>query len=101
MHTIRIKHLEQKDFAYSIGSDILSDINDLIYRYNESKNMDYFYGIKNILPEGFLQKITYHMNYETAITILKQRRNHRLLEWKEIFCPWILSLPYMKELLGE
>ena len=33
---------------------------------------------KNMLPEGFLQKAAYSMNYETAMTMYFQRRNHRL-----------------------
>jgi hypothetical protein len=52
-------------------------------------------------PCGF--KLTARMttNYQQLRTIYKQRKNHRLPEWKE-FCGWIESLPYANELItGE
>lgn len=44
-------------------------------------------------PAGF--KITAGMttNYRQLKTIYKQRKNHRLPEWRE-FCKWIETLPY-------
>lgn len=56
--------------------------------------------MKGILPESFLQKSTINLNYETAITIHRQRHNHRLRQWRadnpNSICSWISSLPYMK-----
>ena len=52
-------------------------------------------------PCGF--KLTARMttNYRQLKTIYRQRKNHRLPEWRE-FCEWIESLPYFKELvLGD
>ena len=44
-------------------------------------------------PAGF--KITAGMttNYRQLKTIYRQRKNHRLPEWRE-FCEWISRLPY-------
>lgn len=49
-------------------------------------------------PAGF--KITARMttNYRCLRNIYKQRKNHRLPEWRE-FCSWIETLPYAKEFL--
>ena len=33
------------------------------------------------------------MNYEVLANIYRQRKNHKLDEWRE-FCKWIESLPY-------
>lgn len=55
---------------------------------------------KRLLPEGFLQMRTWDTNYAELRTIYFQRKNHRLHEeWGEVFCKWIESLPYAKELI--
>ena len=49
-------------------------------------------------PAGF--KITARLttNYRCLKNIWRQRRNHRLPEWRK-FCKWIETLPYAKELI--
>ena len=49
-------------------------------------------------PAGF--KLTARMttNYRCLKNIWRQRRAHRLPEWRE-FCKWIETLPYAKELI--
>ena len=37
-------------------------------------------------------------NYLQLKTIHAQRKNHRLKMWREVFCPWIESLPLVKKL---
>ena len=39
------------------------------------------------------------MNYEVLIDIYRQRKNHKLDEWRE-FCKWIESLPYSELITG-
>lgn len=48
-----------------------------------------------------IQKITNVMlNYEVLANIYRQRKNHKLDEWRE-FCKWIESLPYSELITGE
>lgn len=55
---------------------------------------------KRMLPEGFLQTRTWDTNYAELRSMYFQRRNHRLKEeWVDVFCKWIESLPYAKELI--
>lgn len=55
---------------------------------------------KRLLPEGFLQKRTWDTNYEEIRNIYHQRKNHRLKEeWQDVFCNWVRTLPYFKELI--
>lgn len=54
--------------------------------------------IKANLPEGWLQTARVTTNYRQLRTIKRQRKNHRLNEWRE-FCKWIDSLPMAKELI--
>ena len=45
-------------------------------------------------------KLTARMttNYQQLRTIYRQRKTHRLPEWRE-FCKWVETLPYAKELI--
>ena len=52
-----------------------------------------------LLPSSFNQMRTIDLNYETLLSIYRQRKGHKLDEWRE-FCKWIETLPYMKEFLG-
>ena len=55
---------------------------------------------KRMLPEGFLQMRTFDTNYAELRNMYFQRKNHRLKEeWIDIFCKWVESLPYAKELI--
>jgi len=110
MHKLGIRDLIQDDFELPIPEKWLLKLNELGNQFRNAKvikdislmnqiRREY----KNLLPEGFLQKATYTMNYETALTMYFQRRNHRLPEWKEdekgSICSFIKSLPYMKDFI--
>ena len=49
-------------------------------------------------PAGFELTARLTTNYRCLRNIYKQRKNHRLPEWRE-FCSWVESLPYAQELL--
>ena len=49
-------------------------------------------------PAGFTLTARMTTNYRCLSNIYKQRKNHRLPEWRE-FCKWIETLPYAQELL--
>lgn len=49
-------------------------------------------------PAGFQLTARMTTNYRCLKNIWRQRRDHRLPEWRE-FCKWIETLPYAKELL--
>ena len=49
-------------------------------------------------PAGFTLTARMTTNYRCLRNIYKQRKNHRLPEWRE-FCKWIEELPYAQELL--
>jgi len=111
MHKLGTRDLTQEDFELPIGTDLLCLLNQMgrefraakVVKDTEQMNLirrEY----KNVLPEGFLQKATYSFNYETAMTMYRQRKNHRLPEWNAgkpgSICAMIRSLPYMDEFLG-
>lgn len=56
--------------------------------------------LKANLPEGFLQTARVVTNYRQLKTIYRQRRNHRLRDWKE-FIAWIEHLPKHELITGK
>lgn len=51
------------------------------------------------LPESWLQTRTITMNYENLLSMVHQRKNHKLTEWSIDFINWVKTLPYAEELL--
>jgi hypothetical protein len=88
MYTIQKRDLEQEDFQSIIFSSTLDYLNHLIHIYRETKSTDDLVILKNELPEGFLQRRIWVMNYKCMRNILLQRTNHRLPLWKS-FCSYI------------
>ena len=54
--------------------------------------------LKASLPEGWLQTARITTNYRQLKTMYRQRRNHRLQEWRD-FCAWMETLPMASELI--
>lgn len=108
MHKLGHKDLDSSDFAYNdVLPETLETLNRLGKEYREGGKKDYdlVRKMKRYLPEGFLQRGDFNLNYETAINMFRQRKNHRLEEWRYTngtgtsICDWISRLPYMKNLL--
>ena len=109
MHKLGHRPLTEADFIDGeVLPDTLHNLNLLgeLYRKGGMKDYDVVRKMKRYLPEGFLQRAGYHMNYETAMSMSRQRKNHRLAEWRwtggtrivdgrQSICDWIFSLPYM------
>lgn len=51
-------------------------------------------------PAGFTMTAGMTTNYRQLKTIYKQRKNHRLPEWRD-FCKWIETLPSSELITGE
>lgn len=59
-----------------------------------------WYKIIQILPSSFNQKRTVQLNYEVLAHIWKDRKNHKLDEWREGFCQnFIKALPYSEGII--
>ena len=65
--------------------------------YIKTNDKDLWYSIIQLLPESYNQMRTCTFSYENAVSIYKARKDHKLDEW-HVFCGWICSLPYFKEL---
>lgn len=59
-----------------------------------------WYRIIQLLPSSFNQKRTMQLNYEVLAHIWKDRKNHKLDEWREGFCKeFIQTLPYSEGII--
>ena len=107
MHTIHKRDLTLDDFSYEHLIPVALDcLNETIKTINtarqfvvEMKLKEDWWQMIQLLPSSFNQMRTIDLNYENLLSIYRQRKGHKLDEWRE-FCKWIETLPYMKEFLG-
>lgn len=60
---------------------------------DEAVKKELWYSVIQLLPVSYNQRRTVMLNYEVLSNIYRNRRNHKLDEWRE-FCQWIETLPY-------
>jgi len=71
----------------------LESLNELISRYQETKDKRIWRAIIQQLPMSFNYRRTCSMNYQVLRNMYFQRRYHKLEEWRD-FCEVIEELPY-------
>ena len=105
MHKIHSKQFELSDFSHehlTFSSSIA--LQEVIYNLNywrEQYDMDNtdkqrkecWWQMIQLLPQSYNQKRTIMLNYEVLANIYRQRKGHKLDEWRD-FCKWIEQLPY-------
>ena len=74
--------------------DELNDCRDLYL-----KDKAYWWQLIQLLPSSYNQTRNVMLNYEVLANIYRQRKNHKLDEWRE-FCKWIETLPYSELITG-
>lgn len=104
MHKIHAKEFELDDFSHDQLTDsaIEDSLENTIKYLNvardmfiakEGKSKAAWWQMIQLLPSSYNQKRTVMLNYENLAHIYKQRKDHKLDEWRE-FCKWIKILPY-------
>lgn len=68
-------------------------------KYLETKDKRFWWQMIQLLPSSYNQTRNVMLNYEVLVNIYRQRKNHKLDEWRE-FCKWIESLPYSELIIG-
>lgn len=96
MHRIASFNLNSQYNQY-VDSRIIAIMNELKDRYNKSQDKEDYLKLLYSNPAGFMLTAGMTTNYRQLKTIYKQRKNHRLPEWRE-FCEWIEILPIFKEI---
>lgn len=108
MHKIHVKPFEWDDFSHEgCGQiDYALDALEIVTRaceklrrdYNKTHDKRYWRALIELLPEGYNMRATVSLNYAVLKNMYHARKNHKLDEW-HIFCEWVRSLPYAKELI--
>lgn len=101
MHKIQDMSIADNCIEY-VSPVIIEEAERLRNEYNKVPSPDNFLQLVYSVPVGFQLTARMTTNYRQLKTIYYQRRNHRLPEWRDEFCPWIETLPMFKELvLGD
>ena len=111
MHKIHVKEFTRDDFSHE-GIDEVGDFAEETFNntietleklrvlFNETQEKKYWRAIIDLLPMGFNLKATVMLNYEVLVGMYRDRKNHKLSEWRE-FCKWVESLPYSEIITGK
>ena len=119
MHKIQEKEFTLDDFSHEhldirtrkILEETIKALNDyrnIYINYNPDdfeikgcpSKKDIWWQMIQLLPSSYNQTRNVMMNYEVLANIYRQRKNHKLDEWRE-FCKWIESLPYSEMITGK
>lgn len=101
MHKIADKKFTPDDFSteHLVGKSFAAlkntiDVMNLEREhYLATKDKDCWWQMIQLLPQSYNQKRTIMLNYEVLANIYRQRKGHKLDEWRD-FCKWIEQLPY-------
>ena len=94
---------DNSDHGYSsvdILSIIIKTLNFNRKKFLETKDKKYWLNMIQLLPSSYNQTRNVMLNYEVLANIYRQRKGHKLDEWRE-FCKWIESLPYSELIIGK
>ena len=108
MHKIHERDFTLDDFSHEhLGSICTNLLNSIVYELNYWRGMflehgakEYWWQMIQLLPSSYNQKRTVQLNYEVLVMMYRDRKNHKLDEWRE-FCKWIESLPYSELITGK
>lgn len=117
MHKIQEKEFTLEDFSTEHicirqSMDVLKDTIDALnvfrdvylnggnLRYENGnikcfgkKDKEFWWQMIQLLPSSYNQTRNVMLNYEVLANIYRQRKGHKLDEWREV-CKWIEELPY-------
>ena len=108
MHKIHAKAFVEEDFSCErlytpIGglafSMVLDALNSARKNYLTKKDKSYWDEMIQLLPSSYNQKRTVQLNYEVLVGMYRDRKNHKLEEWRN-FCDWVAALPYSEIITG-
>ena len=108
MHKIQEKEFTLEDFSCEhLGPSSIANLKNIIkcmndYREEFLKDSEKhnWWQMIQLLPSSYNQTRNVMLNYEVLCDIYKQRRNHKLDEWRD-FCSWIENLPYSELIIAS
>ena len=106
MHKLHAKYLTLDDFSKEdldeIGINILQTTIDYInyhrYRFVLDGDKESWRKMIQALPTSYNQRRTLDINYETALSMIHSRNNHKLQEFRDLCNVLLDECPYLKEI---
>lgn len=106
MHKLHAKDLTLDDFSKEdldeIGVNILQTTIDYInyhrYRFVADGDKESWRKMIQALPTSYNQRRTLDINYETALSMIHSRNNHKLQEFRDLCNVLLVVCPYLKEI---
>lgn len=101
MHTFGRQMVSPDYFDEYVHPQIIEYLNGFILDWQRNKTEENWRAMIMNCPMGFLYRRTLTFNYEVFFAMYKNRKNHKLAEWKN-FCVWLREeLPYMDLFIRE
>ena len=106
MHKLHAKYLTLDDFSKEdldeIGVNILQTTVDYInyhrHRFVVDGDKESWRKMIQALPTSYNQRRTLDINYETALSMIHSRNNHKLQEFRDLCNILLVECPYLKEI---
>lgn len=107
MHKIHANEFEISNFSWErlnersirVLEAVIDELNFNRTAFIETKDKIYWDQMIQLLPSSYNQKRTVQLNYEVLVGMYRDRKNHKLDEWRN-FCDWIAALPYSEIITG-
>ena len=109
MEDFSVEHLEtiarfdddgEMHKPYMLIKSVIDCLNACRKTYLKTKSKTDWWQMIQLLPSSYNQTRNVMLNYEVLCDIYKQRRNHKLDEWRD-FCSWIENLPYSELIIAS
>ncbi len=98
MHRIAKFDLDKAYNEY-VDPRMVEIMKELVSDYNENPSAENYLKILYSNPSGFTLTARMTTNYRQLKTIYRQRKNHRLKEWRTL-CAWFETLPHSELITG-
>lgn len=106
MHKIHALEFLLDDFSHDglttesleVLKAVVSCLNICRKKYLETKDKMWWWQMIQLLPSSYNQLRTVTMNYENVVSMIHQRENHKLDEWRE-FVKCLRDLPYLERII--
>ena len=108
MHKIHAKEFVRDDFSHEhLLAENVGALDYVIHMLNynrkiylETKDKVYWQQMIQLLPSSYNQRRTVLLNYEVLSGMYRDRKEHKLDEWREL-CRWIEELSYSEIITGK
>lgn len=91
--------LDDENPSIDILKATIKELNKWRDKYLYTKDKLYWWQMIQLLPSSYNQTRNVMLNYEVLANIYRQRKGHKLDEWREV-CAWIETLPYSELITG-